>query len=165
MGCSGDGPSHNNAINMLNKKSFAIDDAGDHSTTTWTKFYPILITYLPRADNCGHFTYYIPFVHMTKRGLTTDHLPTSYCPRSYWMTHGDHGAIKLLLDAKVSATVNGMLQEPGQSEPRGGGRSLHPDFGRYFYPFQEEVADCVKHITTKENIYKLTKFLAWFIFL
>ena len=58
MGCSGDGPSHNNAINMLNKKSFAIDDARDHSTTTWTKFYPILTTDLSRVDNCGHFIYY-----------------------------------------------------------------------------------------------------------
>ena len=55
MGRSGDGPSHNNAINMLNKKSFAIDDASDHSTTTWTKFYPML-TYPPRVANCGHFT-------------------------------------------------------------------------------------------------------------
>ena len=29
-----------------------------HSTTTWTKFYTILITYPPRVDNCGHFTWY-----------------------------------------------------------------------------------------------------------
>ena len=26
-----------------------------HSTTTWTKFYPILTPSPPRVDNCGHF--------------------------------------------------------------------------------------------------------------
>ena len=137
MGCSGDGPSHSNAINMLNKKSFAIDDAGDHSTTKLTKFYPFLTTYPPRVNNCGHFTNYIPFADMTKRGLSTDHLPSSYCPRSYWMTPGDHGAIKLLLDAKVPAVVNGMLLQRARavgSKGGGGGRLPPPDFGRYFYP-------------------------------
>ena len=29
---------------------------------------------------------YLPFVHVTKHGLSTGHLPTSSCPRSYWMT-------------------------------------------------------------------------------
>ena len=28
-----------------------------HSTTTWTKVYRILTTYLPRVDKHGHFTY------------------------------------------------------------------------------------------------------------
>ena len=59
--------------------------AGGHSTTTWTKFHPILTTYPPWVDNYGHFTYYQIFVHVTKRGLSKDHLPTSFCPRSYWM--------------------------------------------------------------------------------
>ena len=30
-----------------------------HSTTTWTKFYPILTTNPTRVDNYGHFTYHI----------------------------------------------------------------------------------------------------------
>ena len=33
-------------------------------------------------ENCGDFTYYI----RTEHGLSTDHLPSSFCPRSYWMT-------------------------------------------------------------------------------
>ena len=46
----------------------------------------ILTTYLPRVDTCGHFIYYIPnlsSIHVTKRGLCTGHLPSSFCPRSY----------------------------------------------------------------------------------
>ena len=31
------------------------------------------------------WTFYIPFVHVTKLGLFTDHLPTSFCLRDYWM--------------------------------------------------------------------------------
>ena len=27
------------------------------------------------------------FTHVTKRGLSSDHLPTSSCQRCYWMTH------------------------------------------------------------------------------
>ena len=46
----------------------------------WTKFYTILTIYPPRVDNCRHF------VHVTKRGRSIDHLPTYFCPRSYWMT-------------------------------------------------------------------------------
>ena len=45
-----------------------------HSTTTWTKFYPILSTYPLLSGKC---------IQVTKRGLSTDHLPTSSCPRSY----------------------------------------------------------------------------------
>ena len=35
--------------------------AEGHSTTTWTKFLPILTTYSPQVDNCGYFnkTYYL----------------------------------------------------------------------------------------------------------
>ena len=55
-----------------------------HSTTTWTKFYPILTTYPPQVDN--HVRYYTTYKAMaktkTKRGVSTDHLPT--CPCSYW---------------------------------------------------------------------------------
>ena len=36
-----------------------------------------------QVDNCGHFTYYLHFVHVTKRGLFTDHLPTSSGSRNY----------------------------------------------------------------------------------
>ena len=32
---------------------------GGHSITTWTKFFPILTPAL--LDNCGHFTWYLPF--------------------------------------------------------------------------------------------------------
>ena len=28
----------------------------------------------------------LPFVHVTKRGHSIDHIPTYFCPRSYWMT-------------------------------------------------------------------------------
>ena len=57
-----------------------------HSTTTWTQFYPAVTTYPPRVDNCGYITYHLPFVQVTKWWLSTDHLPTSSRPRSYWMT-------------------------------------------------------------------------------
>ena len=50
----------------------------------WTKFYPILTPYPPWVNNCGHFTQYHPFVHITKRALS-NHLPTSSCLHSYWM--------------------------------------------------------------------------------
>ena len=46
---------HNNSFIRWNYAGCLIYTLG-HSTTTWTKFYPILITHLPRADNCGHFT-------------------------------------------------------------------------------------------------------------
>ena len=39
----------------------------------------------PWMDNFGHFTWYVPFVHVNKCGLSTDHLPTSSCPHGYWM--------------------------------------------------------------------------------
>ena len=47
----------------------------------FTRFWPP-----HRLDNCGHFTYYLPFVYMKKRTLSTGYLPTSSCPHSYWMT-------------------------------------------------------------------------------
>ena len=56
-----------------------------HSTTTWTKFYKILTTYLFRENSFGHFTYFLLFVHLTKRGIYTDYIPTSSCSRSSWM--------------------------------------------------------------------------------
>ena len=42
------------------------------------------------------------------------------------MTPGDHGAIKLLLDAKVPAAVNGMLATAKSQESwnQGGGRAI-----------------------------------------
>ena len=50
-----------------------------HSITTWIKFYPILTIYTlppsPLVNNCGHFSQFLPFVHMTKREIYTDHLP------------------------------------------------------------------------------------------
>jgi hypothetical protein len=48
---------------------------------------PKLIHLPHRVANCGPFTYYLLFVHFTKRGLSTDHLPTSFCPRSYQIPH------------------------------------------------------------------------------
>ena len=49
----------------------------------------ILTTYHPRWD-ISHLwtfsilhTYFLPYVHMTKRVLSTDHLPIASCPRSY----------------------------------------------------------------------------------
>ena len=50
-----------------------------HSTTTWTKFYLILPTYPTWVDNCGHFTYYLLFVHF----LQTTYPSTPSWPRSY----------------------------------------------------------------------------------
>ena len=49
----------------------------------WIKFYAILTTYPPQVDNCRHFTYYLPFDHVNKHEISTDHLPTLSCPRSY----------------------------------------------------------------------------------
>ena len=50
------------------------------SLIMWTNFYSILTTYPLWINNCGHFLYYQPFVHITKHGIST-----SSCPRSYWM--------------------------------------------------------------------------------
>ena len=36
------------------------------------QIYPILTTYPPRVDNCGHFTHFPSFVHVTKHELSTD---------------------------------------------------------------------------------------------
>ena len=47
----------------------------------WTNFYSILTSYPLRINNCGHFSYYQPFVLITKHGIST----SSSCPRSYWM--------------------------------------------------------------------------------
>jgi hypothetical protein len=51
---------------------------------------PILPNSTPPVDNFAHFIYYLPFVHVTKYGLSTDqlptYLPTSSCPQSTWMT-------------------------------------------------------------------------------
>ena len=41
----------------------------------------------PLPPSSGHFTYkYLISDRLTKRGLSTDHLPTSPSPRLYWMT-------------------------------------------------------------------------------
>ena len=50
-------------------------------------FGPKFIQFWPphRLANWGHFTCYLLFVYLKKRGLSLGHLPTS-CPRSYWMT-------------------------------------------------------------------------------
>ena len=47
--------------------------ANTWSTTNWTKFYHSLTTYPPRLNNFDHFTHNLPFVSMTKCGLSTDH--------------------------------------------------------------------------------------------
>ena len=60
--------------------------AGGHSTTMWTKVYTLLTTYSYQVDNYGHFTYYLPFLCVTKLGLFSDHLPTLSCSCSYGMT-------------------------------------------------------------------------------
>ena len=39
-----------------------------------------------QVGKCVHFVYYLPLVNVTKCGLSIDHLPTSSCPLSYWMT-------------------------------------------------------------------------------
>ena len=53
-----------------------------HPTTTSTKFKPILTYYPPWVDN-------VDILHdtkpLTKRGLSTDHLPTYSCSRRYIM--------------------------------------------------------------------------------
>ena len=61
-----------------------LDKIWGHSTTMWTKVYPSW-THLPSSSGeLGKI--YIPFVHVTKDGLSTEHLPTSFCPRIYRMT-------------------------------------------------------------------------------
>ena len=60
-----------------------------HSTTTWTKFYPVLTTYPPQEDNCGNFTYFlVPTLSSRDHAWTLyqGFILTSSCPRSYWMT-------------------------------------------------------------------------------
>ena len=37
---------------------------GGHSKTMWSNFCPILTTYLPIMDFCGHLVRYLPFVHV-----------------------------------------------------------------------------------------------------
>ena len=68
-----------------NCRVVATMDLKGHSIITRTKFYPILTPFSHLVDNWGHFTNYLPFVYVTKRWLSTDHLPTSSCSRSYWM--------------------------------------------------------------------------------
>ena len=46
-----------------------------HSKTTLTTFDPPTPSWV---DNCGHFTEYLHFVYVTKHGLDTDYLPTSF---------------------------------------------------------------------------------------
>ena len=60
---------------------------GGHSTTTWTKFYPILtIPFSSRQYIMDILYNTFPLLnHGIKRGLSTDHLPISSCRRSYWM--------------------------------------------------------------------------------
>ena len=51
------------------------------------QFWPNFDHLPPRVDNDGHFTYFKPlFTWLSTFGLSTDHLPPSSCPRSYWMT-------------------------------------------------------------------------------
>ena len=54
-----------------------ISDRG-HSTTTWTKFYPILTPHLPREDTYNYVLDAILLVHVTKHGLSTDPIPPLY---------------------------------------------------------------------------------------
>ena len=72
-----------------------------HSIIMWTKFYPDLTTYPIKRTivDILHNTYpiytcihpkivyaLVLCIHLTKNRLSTDHLPTPSCPRSYWMT-------------------------------------------------------------------------------
>ena len=55
-----------------------------HSTTTWTKFYPILTLCLPPSSGqLWAFYMILNLCHVTKRGLSTDTLPPTSCPRSF----------------------------------------------------------------------------------
>ena len=62
------------------------------SDWSWGSFTSYVDQILPNFDHLppssGQFTYYLHFVHVTNRGLSADHLPTSSssCPRSSWMT-------------------------------------------------------------------------------
>ena len=76
-----------------------------HSTTTWTKYYPILTPYPPRVDNCKHLTDYLSFLHVINRGLSTDHLPTFSCPLSYWMTPKEEKMEKVTIIRGVKMIV------------------------------------------------------------
>ena len=59
-----------------------------HSTTMWTKFYPILTTYPPQV---AQGTVYIPptFGSWGQTWSFYYHLPTSFLTLSYWMTTYD----------------------------------------------------------------------------
>ena len=61
---------------------------GGHSTTTWTKFWPILTTLpppSPQVDKQGHFIIY-PLSSNPQWHFCWPLLPPpSSCPRSYWM--------------------------------------------------------------------------------
>ena len=50
-----------------------------HSTTTWTKVYPILTNFSPRVDSYGNFTY--PLFMWPKLNFL---LTNSSFPRGYW---------------------------------------------------------------------------------
>jgi hypothetical protein len=72
---------------QIGDHSLSVVERG-HSTTMWTKVYPVLTT--PSNGQLWTFymlpsSYYHPFIYVKKRGLSLGHLPTS-CPRSYWMT-------------------------------------------------------------------------------
>ena len=60
---------------------------------SWGAFYYYVDQNLPNFDllplssaHSEHFTCCISFVHVTKCGLSTYHLPTFLCQHSYWMT-------------------------------------------------------------------------------
>ena len=57
--------------------TYRIGTLRGHSKTTWTRFWPFLTTYL----NVDIF-----YPKRGEKGAFFDHLPTSSCPRSFWMT-------------------------------------------------------------------------------
>ena len=91
---------------------------GHSKLCTWTKFWrPTPLEW----KNCGQH-----FVHVTKHGHSTDHLPTSSCPRSYWMSPFFATKTKLLslvlqttfLDSKrwLTMIISKMFLVPQESQ-------------------------------------------------
>ena len=66
-----------------------------HSTTTWTKLYPILTTYPPRGNSCQYFTYILPTRPSVDFLLLTTYLPLLVhvgieCPQILLLFGGIH---------------------------------------------------------------------------
>ena len=76
----------------------------------WTKFYPILTPFPPGVDNCGHFTWYLPFVMWPSMEFVLTPPPllvhiSIECPLMIWSFHKTKVNNQRVLKTKPSENV------------------------------------------------------------